>query len=130
MSRLALYAMSAREATSSLFLCGSERTHLVSCPLRPGGIAMWEAFRNGGWGMFPTLIFGLVFVGVALRYASTPRRALLTPLTVLAALTLSAGALGFVTGFIKSVGAVTKMPEPNPLLALIGAGEAANCIGL
>lgn len=91
---------------------------------------MWEAFQSGGWGMFPTLLAGLVLMGVSVRYAVAPRRALLTPLTALAALTLCAGALGFVLGFIKSVNAVGQMEEPNPALALIGAGEAAHCVAL
>ncbi len=91
---------------------------------------MAEAFREGGWGMFPTLIFGLVLLGVAVRYFVDPSKRLVPLLYSLGILTMAAGALGFVTGFIKSVGAVAKDGATQPVLALLGAGEAANCIGL
>jgi uncharacterized membrane protein YfcA len=89
-----------------------------------------EAFREGGWGMFPTAIFGILLVGVAVRYAIDPAKRLVPLLVSLGAVTLTAGALGFVTGFIKSVSAIEASPEHNPALALLGAGEAANCVGL
>src|SRR5215472_1146163 len=92
--------------------------------------AFHNGFRDGGWGMFPTLIFGLLLLGVSVRYFIDPSRRFIPLLVSLGILTLAAGALGFVTGFIKSVSAVEKGGAAQPVLALLGAGEAANCIGL
>lgn len=36
---------------------------------------MIEFFREGGWGMWPILIFGMVTVGAALRFAQKPEDA-------------------------------------------------------
>jgi hypothetical protein len=91
---------------------------------------MMEGFRSGGWGMFPTLIFGVVLLGVAMRYLIEPHKRLVPLLLSLGVLTMAAGALGFVTGLIKSIEAVARTGGDRAVLALIGAGEAANCIGL
>ncbi|HVY47375.1 MAG TPA: hypothetical protein VHB21_15910 [Minicystis sp.] len=79
--------------------------------------------------MFPTLIFGLVLLGVAVRYAVEPGKRLLPLLTALGILTMSAGALGFVTGFIKSCRAAGG-DGISPVITLLGAGEALNCVAL
>ena len=89
-----------------------------------------EAFQMGGWGMFPTLFFGLAAIGVALRYAVAPSRRFVPLLFALGIVTLTSGALGFVTGFIKSVSAVAESGLASPALALIGAGEALHCVAL
>jgi heme exporter protein D len=36
---------------------------------------MVEFFQMGGWGMYPTLVFGVLALGAALRYAMTGDRA-------------------------------------------------------
>ncbi len=36
------------------------------------GGALLDAFREGGWGMWPVLIFGMVTLGAAARYARRP----------------------------------------------------------
>jgi hypothetical protein len=91
---------------------------------------IYEAFRNGGYGMFPTLAFGLLLLAVAVRYAIEPARKYVPLLLSLGVVTVASGALGFVSGFIKSVGAITLSNDHSPILSLLGAGEAANCIGL
>lgn len=91
---------------------------------------IYEGFRNGGWGMFPTLAFGLLLLAVAVRYALDPARRYVPLLLSLGVLTLTAGALGFVTGFIKSVAAIEQSDGHQAILSLLGAGEAANCIAL
>ena len=35
---------------------------------------MGEAFRLGGWGMYPTLFIGVLLVGAAVGYAVRPER--------------------------------------------------------
>ncbi len=61
-----------------------------------------EHFRDGGLGMYPTLVFGLVLLVVAGRYATRPERRYVPLLVALNLLTLSAGALGFVSGVITT----------------------------
>src|SRR5262245_14990670 len=47
---------------------------------------LWELFKEGGWGMYPTLILGLVTLVVAARFSWQPER---RPLAVIAALWLT-----------------------------------------
>lgn len=87
---------------------------------------MTEAFHLGGWGMYPTLISGLVLIGAAIGFAIAPdarRRALVRSL---ASLTFLVGTLGFVTGVIKSCLACTASLE----YVVRGIGESLNNIGL
>ena len=92
-------------------------------------MALWQAWQEGGWGMIPTLTFGVVMLAVAIKYAVNPEKRFVPLLAALGVLTLSAGTLGFVTGLIKSIRAMTDMNMP-PVVTLIGAGEALNCVGL
>ena len=88
---------------------------------------MQGIFHDGGWGMFPTTIFGLVLLACAVRYALDPKRRrlfLLRQLTILVALS---GTLGFVTGTIKTF---TNMPSDQLYIAFIGVGESLNNVAL
>ena len=96
---------------------------------------MFEAFRNGfrdgGWGMFPVLIFGLVLLGTAIRYAVRPERKTVPLLYGLGILTLTSGCLGFVTGLITVAHAIANVPEFTAhigLISIIGVGESLNNI--
>lgn len=88
---------------------------------------MGEAFRLGGWGMYPTAIAGLVLIFCALRYASTPDAMRALVVRRLSMLTFLVGALGTVAGVIKSCTSA----EPALLgSVVIGIGESLNCLGL
>ena len=91
---------------------------------------MLEGFRDGGFGMFPTLIFGIALCAVAVRYAASPEKRFVPLLLSLGTCTLSSGALGFASGFIVSTRAVAREGLERPGLALLGAGEALNCVAL
>ena len=39
-----------------------------------GTFSFVEFMREGGWGMWPTLLIGLVSLGAAIRYAARPER--------------------------------------------------------
>lgn len=92
---------------------------------------MSEAFRLGGWAMYPTAIAGLVLIACAWRFAFTPQRARLGLVKWLYALTAMAGTLGFVTGTIKTFIAAGQLPpEDSVRVAMIGLGESANNLGL
>ena len=64
--------------------------------------AMLEHFRDGGWGMFPTLVFGLILVVVSTRYALSPKQRDVPLMISLAVLTFVSGALGFVSGVMTT----------------------------
>jgi hypothetical protein len=87
---------------------------------------MTEAFHMGGWGMYPTLISGLVLLATAIGFAISPdarRRALVR---ALATLTMLVGTLGFVSGVIKTFTSCA----PTFQIALQGVGESLANIGL
>ena len=92
---------------------------------------MSEAFRLGGWGMYPTAIAGLVLISCAWRFAFNAQRARLGLVKWLYVLTAMAGTLGFVTGAIKTFLAAGQLPpEDSVRVAMIGLGESANNLGL
>jgi hypothetical protein len=88
---------------------------------------MQEAFRLGGWGMYPTTFIGLVLLVAAVSYARHPasRRALVV--RNLNILTMLSATLGFVTGVIKCF---ISVPTDEMHLAVVGVGESLNNIGL
>lgn len=90
---------------------------------------MSEAFRQGGWGMYPTLFIGILLVGVAARYAWQPERRRLALIIWMQVLTLLVGTLGFVAGMIKSAVSVGDLPAPGNTL-IHGFGESLNNVGL
>lgn len=92
---------------------------------------MSEAFRLGGWGMYPTLIAGLVLVGYSLRYAVTPDATRALIVRRLSFLTFLAGSLGFTAGVIRVLSLASALP-PNELIGAVvaGVGESLHNIGL
>ena len=91
---------------------------------------MQEAFRLGGWGMYPTALVGLVLVIAAVQFARAPERGLLL-VKRLGVLTAFVSSLGFVSGVVHaftSLGGVDDVREA-PVIALIGFGESLVNIG-
>ena len=93
---------------------------------------MLEAFRLGGWGMYPTAIMGVFCVYAAVQYARRPGAANLLVVALLAVLTGLAGSLGFVTGVIKTLSTASSGQLPDPLATVVtgGIGESLHNIGL
>jgi hypothetical protein len=87
-------------------------------------------FKDGGYGMIPTLAFGIVFLAVAARYAVRPEKRVVPLMVALGTLTISAGLLGFVSGVIVTAGALSRAPEIPSKVAFFGVGEALNCVAL
>lgn len=86
---------------------------------------MAEAFKEGGWGMFPVLVFGILFLGSAIWYAANPERKRLLLSGVMAFVTLGAGFLGFFTGVIATFNGASQMPNAMNV-AMIGVAESLN----
>jgi hypothetical protein len=81
-------------------------------------------FHLGGFAMWITSVFGLLAVGASIRYAHEPVRRLV-PLTVsLGGLTLLSGALGFVTGLVKSLNALPDVAPGDRWIWMVGLGES------
>jgi hypothetical protein len=91
---------------------------------------MIEAFKMGGWGMYPTLLFGLLMVGASIRYAISPERRFVPLQISLGIMTLVVGGLGFVTGTIKSFMAMDAVTPDKRWIWMLGLGEALNNVGL
>lgn len=89
---------------------------------------MLEAFRLGGWGMYPTLLFGVFALGAALLYAVRPERRFVPLVAATSFLTLSAGALGFVAGCIATAQYVERVSSQE--LIVVGVGESLHNIAL
>ena len=90
-------------------------------------MTLFDRFKDGGWGMYPTLVFGILLLGVAVKYATSPERRLVPLLVALNVATLASGALGFVTGVIVTANALSSsgMTEPTNI-SFFGVGEALN----
>ena len=89
---------------------------------------MGEAFRLGGWGMYPTLFVGIVLVITAGRFAFASSRARLAPIVGLGVLVSLTSTLGFVVGMIKTTLSASQMPDFNERGGAIveGFGESLN----
>ena len=84
-----------------------------------------EAFTLGGWGMYPTLVFGVLLLGSAVWYLVNPERKRLLLPAVLAFVTLSSGMLGFLTGVMVSLTHAADQAEIMKFVAL-GTAESLN----
>src|SRR3954470_3328233 len=85
---------------------------------------MQDAFRQGGWGMYPTLAIGLVLVISALHYAWRPERAGAVIARRLSVLTMLSATLGFVTGVIKCFVAIGETDWAITRYIVVGVGES------
>jgi hypothetical protein len=86
-----------------------------------------DAFHHGGWGMYPTTLFGLVLLAAAIGYAAKPAARRLAVIRHLNMLVLMSGTLGVVTGMIKTC---MNVPSNELHLVVIGFGESLNNVGL
>lgn len=93
---------------------------------------MVEAFYLGGWGMYPTALFGLLLIGASIRYAVKPEARVVPLQIALGLLTLFAGMLGFVTGLIATFSHMGNVPGDgsSKWIPLIGAGESLHNVAL
>ncbi len=86
-----------------------------------------DMMRNGGFGMYPTLLFGAALCALSVRFARAPERRFVGLLVCLNWLTLMAGALGFVTGIAKMSGGLASPDVGEPArIAFEGLRESAS----
>ncbi len=89
-------------------------------------MSLYESFRNGGFGMFFVLGFGLALLATSARYAFRPESRLVPLLVSLGALTFFSGCFGFVTGVIVTTRAAARLDEGQGVIAMVGFGESLN----
>lgn len=90
---------------------------------------MAEMFREGGWGMIPTVLFGLLALGAAFRYAIRTETRLLGFIASLGHAVLFFALSGFTTGVIATVRYVEEHAtkgDVSPLTLLTGVRESSN----
>ncbi len=93
---------------------------------------MWAHFyADGGFGMYPITLFGLLFAACAGLVALRPERERLPLLLSLAALTAFSGVLGFSLGIISTCRHVQTLPAETQLTVLVtGIAESFNMVVL
>ena len=89
-------------------------------------MTLMEAFRNGGWPMYPVLLSGTLLVAAAARYALRPLGEQQRLLRGLSLCTLLWGVLGTTLGLIHTLMGVAPLLPDKAYLVLIGLGESLN----
>lgn len=90
---------------------------------------MWDHFfRDGGWGMYPTTVFGFLLVLAGVLCVLRPERRFAHLGLTLAGLTLCSGALGTVTGFVTTFRFLHQVPDLDRrfTIAAFGVAESLN----
>jgi hypothetical protein len=87
---------------------------------------MRDFILDGGYGIYPVLVFGLAAIALAVRYARSPREGDLALLVGTGIATLLLGTLGTVTGIQMSAGGIHATPEK--WLFLVGLKESLNVL--
>jgi hypothetical protein len=89
---------------------------------------MWSNFyENGGWGMFPTTLFGFFLVASGVLLLLRPERRFVPLVASLGLLTLSSGVLGCSVGLIKTFRYVQEVaPDEQVTIAAVGCAESLN----
>ncbi len=86
---------------------------------------MIEAFKAGGWGMYPTAFVGLLLMVVAVLFAIRPHKRRVPLLFCLGFLTILCGLLGTFGGFVsvfKTAAAAESEAQSSKIL-FIGVSE-------
>jgi hypothetical protein len=91
-------------------------------------MAQW--FSLGGYPMWVTLLFGILSIGTAARYAIRPERRFVPLVVSLGSMTFLSGSLGFVTGVIKSLNALDLVPADKRWIWMLGVGESLTNVAL
>ncbi len=91
---------------------------------------MSDFMTAGGFGMYPTLIFGLFALVVAAIHAFRPRRELVPLIVGGGVATLLAGVLGTAMGIQASARGIQTMAADQRWIFALGISESLNCMVL
>jgi hypothetical protein len=88
---------------------------------------MSDFIRDGGFGMFPTMLFGVLSVLAAIVIAFKPDKRFVPMVMALGITTFGSGLLGTVMGIINTLRYVAKSPESDRMMiVMVGAAESLN----
>jgi hypothetical protein len=89
---------------------------------------MWvNFFRDGGWNMYPTSLFGFLFIAAAVLLVLRPERRFVPLVASLGLLTLGAGVLGTMVGVVNTFRYLLKVPAAEQFqVAALGCAESLN----
>ena len=87
---------------------------------------MWsDFFAAGGWGMYPTSLFGFLMIAASLLYARRPAPKTAQLALLLGVITFSAGVLGTAVGVCTSAHYIPQVPYEKQLQTLaLGCEES------
>lgn len=93
---------------------------------------MWQTFfRDGGWGMYPTSLFGFLLVLCAVLCAIRPERRFVPLLLCLGAMTFGSGLLGFCVGLVTTFHFLPRVALDQRLtIAALGCAESLHNVVL
>ncbi len=93
---------------------------------------MWNTFfRDGGWGMYPTSIFGFLLVAAGVLCVLRPEKRFVPLLVSLGVMTLGAGFLGCTVGLVTSFHYLPRVAvEQRFTIAALGTAESLNNVVL
>lgn len=93
---------------------------------------VWDDFyESGGWGMYPTTLFGVALVLAACLYLLRPQARLVPIVVTTACLTIASGILGTATGLMHVFRYVQYVDAADAVkVAALGCGEAITNIVL
>ncbi len=86
-------------------------------------------YEEGGWGMWPTTVFGFVAMAWAVLFAWRRAQSVMRPvLTTLSLLVLGSGLLGTTVGLVATLRGASQQPEPGDrvLVMFVGTAESLN----
>jgi len=89
---------------------------------------MWSNFyESGGWGMYPTTVFGFLLVASGVILVLRPERRYVPLVASLTLLTLGAGLLGSCVGIINTFHYLQRVAPADQLkIATLGCAESLN----
>src|SRR5579864_2077764 len=86
---------------------------------------MIEFFREGGFGMYPTALFGLLLVASGVLFLRRPERKYTWLMSSLGFVTVSSGLLSFVTGLMMTFNYLDTAPaDRRMVIAAAGCAES------
>jgi hypothetical protein len=81
-------------------------------------------FGEGGWGMYPTSIFGFLLVACGVIYLLRPERRFIPVLAMAGIMTVGAGVLGTAVGFVTTFHYAAHHTPESERFALAAQGVA------
>jgi ABC-type lipoprotein release transport system permease subunit len=93
---------------------------------------MWTSFfRDGGFGMYPTSLFGFLLVASGILLVLRPERRYVSLVIALGLVTLGSGVLSSVVGIVNTFRYVAKVAAAEQVrIAVLGCAESMNNVVL